>query len=226
MEKPIVSDVFVESSKFDSMVKREPKESQLRALAPIRTSFKVSYNLSGALTIKARIGKSNYLDGIENIGRQTKENAARREQPRTLGFNDIPVPSIVSRSASKGKGKEKSSAYDNTKPSMSRFVPPPEPKPTSRIGSSKEAAYISIKHSDDDASEAEDEEADLEITNKPKISRHKDGTMIERIPMGPIYFKPSKADPQFDTFEPNSGTRLKSVLSFVVSISILILLEA
>lgn len=34
-EKSIVSDIFVESSKFDSVIKREAKDSQLRALAPI-----------------------------------------------------------------------------------------------------------------------------------------------------------------------------------------------
>lgn len=150
-------------------------------------------------------GKSNYLAGIQNIGRETKENAARRDITRTVGFNDAPTSLL---SSSKEKGKEISKVYDDSKPAMSRYVPHVS-KPTSTIGKLVEEAYVPIRHSDDDLSEVEDEEADLEITNKPKQSRHKDGTIIERIPMGPIYFKPSTSDPDFEKIEPNSGIRLR-----------------
>lgn len=167
------------------------------------------------------------MAGVRSIGQDTKDNATRREQVRTVGFKATPVPAVIDRISSaptavtsiaartkSKKGKEKAIEYD-TKPSMSRFVAGPPPRRSvsthSVSTSSKETVYVPIVHSDDDVSsmEGEDEEDGLEIVGKPKRTRHKDGTIIERIPLGPIQHRKIRDDPDFEKIEPNSGIRLK-----------------
>lgn len=103
---------------------------------------------------------------------------------------------------------------------MSRWVKPasvPKAKASTRELVVTEPVYHNVGYSDEEMDRSEEENDDdedgLQITEKPKRTRHKDGTTIERLAMGPIHHRPLENDPGFETIEPNSGIRLKSVFS-------------
>lgn len=147
------------------------------------------------------LGASSYITGVKSIQRQSKANTAQREYPRTTTFEAIPV------------SQKSLPPLKKAKPAMSRFIPAPL-KPSKPLVEQSPTRY----HEGDDAEdfvdpagEEQEEEDDLEIVDQPAKTRNKDGTVIERIPMGPLQHKWRKSDPWFDEVEPNSGIRLKYV---------------
>lgn len=61
--------------------------------------------------------------------------------------------------------------------------------------------------------EEEEDEDGLDILDAPKTekTRNRDGTIIERIPIGPVDHVLIPSDPNYQRIEPNSGIALKCV---------------
>lgn len=123
---------------------------------------------------------------------------------------------------SKGKQVERSSAapsssQEESKPEvkrspssrgggMSRHAAAPKPKPTTAAAVKSRPAWT-----EDEGTADEDDEADLDITDGPTKprTRHADGTLIEKLEVGPFEHDPPLGDPTFETVEPISGIHLK-----------------
>lgn len=75
-------------------------------------------------------------------------------------------------------------------------------------------APVAHKLFEEEEEEEEDEDG-LDILDAPKKekTRHRDGTIIERIPIGPVEHALIPGDLNYDRIEPNSGIALKYALS-------------
>ena len=168
------------------------------------------------------IGKSNFLAGLNTVKESQTESTTRRASNRTTGFHH-PALAIDQRSSDKGKERQsltrivkkpaKKVSSDPSivglasKPSsMARHIAPSPSQPAKRNVAPKVVEE-----------EEEEEEDGLDILDAPKNekTRNRDGTIIERVPIGPVEHSSIPGDPEFKFVEPNSGIALKYVHFFL-----------
>lgn len=95
---------------------------------------------------------------------------------------------------------------------MTRHAAVPKPKAApAPITKTKPA------RTEDEGTQDEDDEDDLDITDGPTKSRTRraDGTLIEKLEVGPFDHEPPDDDSTFETIEPISGIHLKCAPSSV-----------
>lgn len=188
-------------------------------------------DINGEVVLICNAAESRYLSGLSMVNAKGKEKEVQRTSSRSAGFEQsakIHYPSLKdavptqraaavgsrSQTLSKRAKPSPSTIVNASKPaSMARHIAsalaPSDPVPST---SRREASVAALSENEDD---------DLDVTDaptKPK-TRNADGTLIERLVLGPVEHRTLVEDPSFKRIEPNSGIRLRSVdSSFSVSL--------
>lgn len=167
-----------------------------------------------------QVEKSTFAAGLKNVSAREKITVLEQSALRSQGFGQPAATTTLPRQASRAQINDRSRA------SLSKSIEEKSKNGASGVvsGSSKgpsmtrhlptaSASVVESSLEENSISEIEEEEEEDELDvidgpTKPK-SRNRDGTIIERIPLGPIRHAQLKHDPLFNSIEPNSGIRLR-----------------
>ncbi|KAK4051481.1 hypothetical protein OIO90_004695 [Microbotryomycetes sp. JL221] len=135
---------------------------------------------------------SNFVNGLHAVQSARGQAQIKKQQRdrRTTDFAHKPRRTILQPEPKAAKHKHTNQQSGSTGKQETAVKLQPEPNMAKA-----------------DQSEDEDE---LDIIGAPpeESRRRKDGTLVERLVLGPIEFEPPADDPNFDKYEPNSGIRL------------------